>query len=96
MAMKKLEELCEAKSVVVKDLNEDIYQLISGASTFVQISEEMLKAEMPPHATLLTLLGQDKRPLRGWEKCSRDEKVSAIITTACKVGNRTWSYNWLE
>jgi hypothetical protein len=75
MAMKKLEELCEAKNIAVKDLDEDIYQLISGASTFIEISEEMLKAEMPPHATLLTLLGQDKRPLRGWDKCSKQEKV---------------------
>lgn len=78
MAMKKLEELCDAKNVVVKDLEEDMYQLISGASTFVEISEDDLKAEMPPHATLLTLIGQDKRPLKGWDKCSSYERVRGL------------------
>jgi hypothetical protein len=75
MAMKKLEELCDAKNIVVKDLEEEMYQLVSGASTFIKISEDDLKAEMPPHATLLTLIGQDKRPLRGWDKCSPYERV---------------------
>jgi hypothetical protein len=76
MAMKKLEELCDAKNIAVKDLEEDMYQLVSGASTFIEISEDNLKAEMPPHATLLTLLGQDKRPLRAWDKCTPYERVS--------------------
>lgn len=79
MAMKKLEELCVAKNIAVKDLNEEMYQAISGASTFIEIPEDSLKAEMPPHATLLTLLGQDKRPLRGWDKCSSYEKVNICL-----------------
>ena len=79
MAMKKLEELCDAKNIAVKDLEESMYQLISGASTFVPIIEDSLKAEMPPHATLLTLLGQDKRPIRGWDKCTLEEKVKFLF-----------------
>lgn len=75
MAMKKLTELCEACNVLPRDLTEDMYQEISGASTFVDVPEERLKAEMPPQATLLTLLGQDKKPIKGWDKATDREKV---------------------
>lgn len=98
MAMKKLAELCEARKILPRDLTESMYQEISGASTFVDVPEEHLKAEMPPQATLLTLLGQDKKPIRAWDKASDREQVAAsqlpvhfcllYLTYYC----RCWSY----
>ena len=75
MAMKKLKELCEKKNVRIRDLDEGNIQKITGASTFVRVEEADLTPEEPPQATMLSLIGNAKRPMRNWANMSPPERV---------------------
>jgi hypothetical protein len=86
MAMKKLTELCEANKLLPRDLTEEMYQRISGASTFVDVPEEKLKAEMPPQSTLLTLVGQDKKPIKAWDRATEREQMLELQLACMMTG----------
>jgi hypothetical protein len=78
MAMKKLKELCDNKNIRPRDLDEANTQTVTGASTFVLVEESDLTPEEPPQATMLSLIGNAKRPLRNWENMDLEERVLEI------------------
>ena len=75
MAMIKLKELCEKMHIKIRDLNEGNIQTITGASTFVLVDEADLTPEEPPQATMLSLIGNAKRPLRQWDDMLPEERI---------------------
>ena len=75
MAMKKLKELCEKKNIRPRDLDESNTQVVTGASTFVEVPDSELTPEEPPQATMLSLVGSAKRPLRSWEGMTLQERI---------------------
>lgn len=52
--------------------------LICGANIFAIVGPELLTPEPPPALIVATLPGTDRRPMRAWQLCTEEEKMTEI------------------
>jgi hypothetical protein len=78
MAAKKFVELCSKKFVDPNALLPNKYQYLSGADIFIDALDSDLVPEEPPQSALLSMIGADKKPLKGWKLCNDQERVISV------------------